>query len=388
MKKIIFILAMVGMILTGCREPEDARKINKYFAEKGIEGKVKYKNRAEAVEGIFVMLFQNNYFRNNPKEAADFITKSEYYEVVFKLEGLLYKSKESQRKVYEYKEKHGIINDYIFLNENDINYANHVALLSLINIFSLPEKPLIAQDALELFKTIIELMNDIVFYNIKWERNQAGLPRGFAVFLLDDSTSVLQQYYPNLYDNPNLTFPYLADLKTAPEGFKEIILNAPYLKKGGFKRSFSVTEKLFENFKATSPQKGGFIFEYDDQFNRISGRVFDYKTDLLYPVSNPNNACIIIREKCTYQDVSNLYSAAKSPIYLVHHNIQVINAVSGKILFARNYRSTPKEYIYSENKYNENNYIENAFEYNDEFYYGHYKFIDVKKEIESIISKM
>jgi len=89
MKKLIFITVAVGIILTGCgksRESDDARRINEYFANKGINEKVDYINRVQAVNGIFRMLFQDNYFQHNPETAADLITKLEYYEVVFNLE--------------------------------------------------------------------------------------------------------------------------------------------------------------------------------------------------------------------------------------------------------------------------------------------------------------
>ena len=401
MKQIIVVVAIVGMMLTGCRESDDARRINEYFVQKGIKEKVKYKSRTESADGIFDMLFQKDYFRNNPKAAADFITELGYYEVVLKLEGKLLldaiedDSTRAQIK-NKYSEKYEMINYSFSSTQYNSDYATRVALLSLMNIFLLPEKPLIAQDALELFRTIIEHMNpntrqdyyinDIGFWDAEKEHNQAGLPRGFAVFVLDDSPllllqlSVLQKYYPNLYENPNITFPYLMDLKTAPEGFKEIIRNAPYLKNGGFKRLFSVDEKLFEKFKATSPKKGGYIFEYDDPFNNIndSERLFDYATDLLYPVSNPNNASIIIREKYIYQDITNYYTTKPgSNIYLLHYNIQVKDAVSGKILFNRTYKSTTEFLIHY-------TIIDNAFGFNN----NRDKFIDVKKEIESIVAKM
>ena len=400
MRKLIFIIAMVGMLLAGCKESEDARRINEYFSENGIEEKVQYRNRAQAADGIFSMIFQNSYFKDNPKAAADFITSLGYYEVVLRLEGtLLLHAVEDEARMqikHKYSEKYGMINSPYPSSGYDPNHATHTALLCLINIFSLPEKTPIAQDALELFKTILEKMentgtpgysyNGVTYWDATEECNKKGLTRGFAVFTLaPDTPSDLGKYYPRLYKNPEVMFPYLADLRSAPEGFKEIITNTPSLKSGGFRRPFLASEKLFESFKATSPKKGGYVFEYDDPLAHTKpSRLYDYKTDILYPVSNPNNASIIIREKYTYQDITGLYfPTPSSKVYLKHTNVQVKDAVSGKILFNRTFKSTAGHLLYENT-----NVIDDAFTHIDRNNYVRNLFPDMLKEIEAIATKL
>ena len=209
MQKLIFIAAIAGIILTGCKqsESEDTRRINEYLAEKGIDEKVEYKDRAQAISGIYCMIFQNDYFKDNPKESADFITKLEYYEVVWMLM--------FERVIFLDELHNGVIKRQLMLKyENEVknkyklvnalpstvynaDHAVNVALLSLIAIFTLPEKSSVASDVLEIFKTIIANMG-----NDKWNGSYTDINRnerlkGFAAFVLDNDTpSVLQQYYP------------------------------------------------------------------------------------------------------------------------------------------------------------------------------------------------
>jgi len=377
MKKLIFITVIACIVFAGCKESDDARRINEYLASKGINETVKYRNRSQAINGIYQMIFQNNYFRDNPKEAADFITELEYYEVVMMLEYTLineiYDStiKKQLRQKYDIEKRYGHTPVFLPLrapiyeeedlptprpglwdnpqSPTDEDFAVHVALISLISIFSLSEKPPVACDALEMFKNIVASFERDYYVD---ETNHKD---GFSRFVLDNETpSILQKFYPYLYEHAYYVFPYIEDLKNAPDEFKAIILNAPYFQKGRLVRSFTASEKLFDSFKATSPKKGAYVFVYDDSPNHPvsrTGACWAYETNLLYPVSNPNNASIIISEKYIYEDITRNYflSGPRINVYLKHTNVQVKDAVSGKILLNVTQKSTaPEQFTYTE----------------------------------------
>jgi len=94
----------------------------------------------------------------------------------------------------------------------------------LINIFLLPEKPPLAQDAIEMFKTSVANIGD---YN--WNGNYNDLDKdwwdgtgiypqspikGFSAFVLDNDTpSSLKRYYPELYKKAFDIFPYIVSLR-------------------------------------------------------------------------------------------------------------------------------------------------------------------------------
>jgi len=146
---------------------------------------------------------------------------------------------------------------------------------------------------------------------------------------------------------------------------------------------------LFENFKASSPKKGAYVFEYDDLLHHgetVQGqfKYQEYETEILYSVSNPNNASIIISEKYIYEDVTRKYATPLKNVYLIHTNIQVKDAVSGKILFNRTYKTTAPEHFTT--RYTSYETLKDQYEtFND------FKDLPddaIKKEIESIVEKM
>lgn len=378
------------VFMIGCKET-DARKINKYLAEKKINIKIESKNREDAINDIYNMVFKNSYFSNNPKEAADFITKLEYYEVVSQL---------ATKIINENGKRDGSIHD--------------IYILCLINISLLIEKPIIAQTALETLNEIIQKLsfrmdnNPRMFY-INLDGDIAGssgidanILAGFSAFVLDNDSPSSLKYYPNILKNAYDKYPYIKDLKSAPEELKNMILTSTFFEKGGgFKRVFPASERLFENFSPSSPKRGAYIFEFDDAFYQPNGKdyhfvqtfvnsvaVNSYKKGILYSVSNPNHASIIIKENYSYEYVG-LYqiqrdlghdfwqaTGGKRDVYVRRTNVQVKDAVSGRILFNRTHKTKAlnKYDVYNDNsKY--------------ELYYS-FPIDEFREDIENIINSI
>ena len=129
----------------------------------------------------------------------------------------------------------------------------------------------------------------------------------------------------------------------------------------------TIHASMYKKFVPSSPAKGVFILVCDDrkqtkwEFNHITA-VNSYATSLLRPARNIDLASLIIYETYSYSYVGT-YSAGpfpgfqsnnpydKTEVYKKQTNVRVEDAVTGKVLFNKDYKSSAPESFFIDNQY-------------------------------------
>jgi hypothetical protein len=119
----------------------------------------------------------------------------------------------------------------------------------------------------------------------------------------------------------------------------------------------SMADAILADFKPSNPQKGKYLFVYDDAPHELYKSRIDisdyftksiyeqnlslYEAGILQPAEKLNEAQIIIYETYTY-DFPDTYMSGY--IYLLHTNVKVVNAVTGETIFNKTFESTGDEF--------------------------------------------
>ncbi|MDR1056345.1 MAG: hypothetical protein LBL90_11135 [Prevotellaceae bacterium] len=118
----------------------------------------------------------------------------------------------------------------------------------------------------------------------------------------------------------------------------------------------SIAENLFANFKPSNPKKGKYLLVFDNTTHKLyktradtsdyfTRTVFKkdislYEAGILQPANKLNEAQIIIYETYSYQQPNGYWFGY---VYLVRTNVKVVNAVTGKTIFNKTFKSTGDE---------------------------------------------
>jgi hypothetical protein len=169
--------------------------------------------------------------------------------------------------------------------------------------------------------------------------------------LYEEAPDVFEKFYPEIIKAKEIkTLGSLSNAVTkSSQEFKNTIIKQV---KTDITKSIPLSQSktIFADFKPSTPQVGGYIFVFDDtgQFITLDSesvtldtpihKVTSYKTDILYPVSNPNEAQIIIYETYSYKKPEHMYAGG----YVVLRNttVQAVYVENGKTLFKKTFMST------------------------------------------------
>ena len=339
-------------LLSGCNS--EAGRINKYLTARGVD-KIKGGNHEKVVDNTYNRLFHWYFYsislsrKDQAERASDFIIETKSYDVLIHIIDLAFGNDNYHRKIF-----------YTFYPGEAMGYAADTSLLSLIKISTHKEKTADEESVLDYFFNRLranskELDGDDSIINHVYEHVIYYL----AAFVMEaEDPQLFQTYYPNVYEEYYENFPFAEELKSMPNELKKMISDG--FAKGGLKQTFPASAKIPDKISFV-PKKGAYIIIYDDSEHKTYGgdnlnykpRATRYKTEILYPESNPKYASLIIYENYEYEPAGTYtgFQGESAVVYIRHTTVSVVEVKSGKTIFKNTYRSTAKdEYSYEGQK--------------------------------------
>ncbi|MDR1983611.1 MAG: hypothetical protein LBQ28_02155 [Prevotellaceae bacterium] len=216
------------------------------------------------------------------------------------------------------------------------------------------------------------------FYRTAEDTNHSEFGNLAFFKLYEENPNMLNKFYPEQTAYQEEGSLENALTKSSKE-FKNFIIKqtvtAGYEKRKTKAFPVSMIKSILADFKPSAPEKGGYLFVFDDSEHKLpdnSGESYTtntnrtytdrYETYILHPVLNPDNAQIIIYETYSYAG-PRIYNHQHGGIsaYLCHTNVRVVNAATGKTIFNKTYRSD-WDFIYSVSE-NSDYFIDNDYNY-------------------------
>jgi hypothetical protein len=321
----VVLLTTALFALGGCGDIKTARKINAFLRENGFET-IRGGSKEEINGQLFDVLAEHGFGMGNGSYEEMEQRRIRFASVIVETECF-----DTAKKA--------------FLSPDFLGY--YFGLWAVIKTDAVPEKSPEALEFLEFFYRLIkedETLRSIISDNFSFLK------------LYEEAPDVLEQFYPELVEEKELHRDgVLANAITkSSKEFKNAIIEQVSADIS-YAFPFSKFKETLADFKPSSPREGGYLFVFDDSehklykssdssesFTRIVSRhdVSDYRTDILYPVVNPNDAQIIIYETYSYEKPNNYWFGY---VYLLHTNVRVVHTASGRTIFNKNFRSTGDE---------------------------------------------
>jgi len=317
--------------LSGCWESETEKKINTFLQEcnflqyndkKGVHEakKIKGGSKKEIEEQLFKILKDEKYghvIKRNEihRLCANLIVETGMYGTAKKL-----------------------ISDLYYENSNSCyQLLSRIAIMTECVSKKTPEA--------------VEFLN--LFFKIRsFDCADAGFSPSFLKFYIKSPNSdIIDKFYPekvsNIHKEGTLEH---AIVKLSSKELQNVILG--HYKIPDIRKALPLVEfkKILEDFKPSNPQKGGYLFVFDNTPHKLNSdhystvtemnmRYFNkhlgYETEILHLVSNPDNAQIIIYETYSYEK-DNAWSGN---VFLRHTNVQVVNATTKETIFNKTFKT-------------------------------------------------
>jgi len=399
-KKTLFSFAVLTLLtLSGCGNGSLRKEVNVFLRANGWE-EIQSGSKEEINSQLATVLINHNFGRDDgndeqQKGVADFIVENELYgtannilltnyfyndsnayDLIFKIvlmvDEMSEKKSESADFLKNFHQSELTHKANIFLRKNsweeirigskeEIN--SHLANVLIKNTFGTGFG--FGSDAVQkknqdrVVDFIVEnefygAANNILLSNYFY-RDSNAFNLIFKIVLMVDEMSEKEfesvEFLKNFYKKAEgLSWDYrngafLIAVQKSSKEFKKELIERLKIEKA---LPLSLSENILPDFIPSDPKKGKYALfsnskkgkqqHFEKQY--LSG----YATETLFPASYLKEAQIIIYEIC-YNE--RIYGYGSMPVYLVHTNVKVVNAVTGKTIFNKTYKTKRhQQYVY------------------------------------------
>ena len=382
---LLFVQVIFIFFLTGCNPEISQEKatINKWFSARGI-AKISGNTHEQIIDNTFKRIFSDSYFTANTRERyftgetfdqidsagkiSDFIVDTKSYEILFKMMDRAFGDNVYSDRILGTRYSPDLLK---YLRRAIGEFAANASFLSLIKLSTLQDKP----------DEVFNYLNDLIFaseedFHYYDEENNAPSDNLLlyyisALIMKSNGATLFEKDYPNTYKDLYEHFPnidnqqFLTDelydkYKLPIDEFIKTVSNNKHFMKYGIVRSFPASEKIQDKI-TFKPERGAYIIIYDDSIYHPPIKTLDdninftfipspyrYKTDNLFPASDPSTADLIIYEKYSYE-YNGRYTAlgnGKSfqvDIFSRNTEVSVVDSQKKHLLYKYSIKTKPED---------------------------------------------
>ena len=379
MKKINYLKLLFGFIvpisaivftLTGCERNNTRKKINAFLEESKVEQFNKKTNgweQAKISKGSKVCINNQLYMILKGDESGRHRLYGNLSEEIFSVEDDVWARNQpvySRRDEYRYRCDLRLSQFADLIVETEC-YEAVKNLISYLNSTPYPDPDhwklvlwvvIKIELALEKNAEAVNILNQFYSNNYSILTQIIDIDHNFLKFYINSQNQdIVNIFYPEkvLKIHRDGTLEYA--IKTSSKEFQSALFSNYDISDSDIRKNFPLQQlkSSIENIKSSNPHKGGYVFVFDDRKHTLYSNITveshlvdagpthsqhftRYKTEIMHPVTDPDNAQILIYESYSYQKQVGWPS-----LYLCHTNVQAIDLTTQKTIFNKTFRTPP-----------------------------------------------